>query len=34
MLDMNDPEKPLIKIRTWQPEKDPTFGVFGPEHFK
>lgn len=34
MIDINDPQKPLIKIRTWQPEKDPNFGLFGPEDFK
>ncbi|MDE6485176.1 MAG: LPP20 family lipoprotein [Duncaniella sp.] len=34
MVDINDPEKPIIKVRTWQPEKDPDFGVYGPEHFK
>ncbi|MDE5822438.1 MAG: LPP20 family lipoprotein [Paramuribaculum sp.] len=34
MVDINDPEKPIIKVRTWQPEKDPDFGIYGPEHFK
>ena len=34
MVDINDPEKPVIKVRTWQPEKDPNFGIYGPEHFK
>lgn len=34
MVDINDPEKPIIKVRTWQPEKDPNFGIYGPEHFK
>lgn len=34
MIDINDPQKPLIKIRTWQPEKDPNFGLYGPEDFK
>lgn len=33
MIDMNDPDNPVIKIRTWQPEKDPNFGLYGPEHF-
>ncbi|MCH5224102.1 MAG: LPP20 family lipoprotein [Muribaculaceae bacterium] len=33
MVDMNDPENPIIKVRTWQPEKDPNFGVYGPEDF-
>lgn len=34
MVDINDPENPIIKVRTWQPEKDPDFGIYGPEHFK
>lgn len=34
MVDINDPEAPIIKVRTWQPEKDPNFGIYGPEHFK
>jgi len=33
MVDINDPEKPLIKLRTWQPEKDPQFGLYGPGDF-
>lgn len=33
MVDINDPEAPLIKVRTWQPDKDPDFGIYGPEHF-
>lgn len=33
MVDINDPEKPLIKVRTWQPEKDPNFGLYGPGDF-
>lgn len=28
LVDLNSPEKPLIKIRTWQPEKDPDFGMY------
>ena len=34
MVDINDPDNPIIKVRTWQPEKDPNFGIYGPEHFK
>lgn len=34
MVDINDPANPIIKVRTWQPEKDPDFGLYGPEHFK
>lgn len=33
MVDINDPEKPIIKVRTWQPEKDPNFGLYGPGDF-
>ncbi len=33
MVDINDPAKPLIKLRTWQPEKDPNFGLYGPGDF-
>ena len=28
MVDINDPENPIIKVRTWQPEKDPNFGLY------
>ncbi|MBR4297928.1 MAG: LPP20 family lipoprotein [Bacteroidaceae bacterium] len=34
MVDINNPEMPIIKVRTWQPEKDPNFGIYGPEDFK
>lgn len=33
MVDMTNPNEPLIKIRTWQPKPDPTWGIFGPGHF-
>jgi hypothetical protein len=33
MVDINEPTKPLIKLRTWQPEKDPNFGLYGPGDF-
>jgi hypothetical protein len=33
MVDINNPDKPLIKVRTWQPEKDPDFGLYGPGDF-
>lgn len=33
MVDINDPQNPLIKVRTWQPEKDPDFGLYGPGDF-
>lgn len=33
IVDINDPEKPIIKVRTWQPEKDPNFGLYGPGDF-
>ena len=34
MVDLNNPDQPMIKVRTWQPDKDPEFGIYGPEHFK
>ncbi|MBR4242515.1 MAG: LPP20 family lipoprotein [Bacteroidaceae bacterium] len=34
MVDLNNPDKPLIKVRTWQPERDPNFGLYGPGDFK
>lgn len=34
MVDINDPKNPLIRLRTWQPEKDPDFGLYGPGDFK
>ena len=33
MVDVNDPDTPVIKVRTWQPEKDPDFGVYGLSNF-
>ena len=33
MVDLNNPDKPIIHVRTWQPEKDPDFGVYGLEDF-
>jgi len=33
LVDMTDHNAPQIKIRTWQPEKDPEFGLYGPGHF-
>ncbi len=32
-VDINDPKRPLIIIRTWQPNKDPKFGLYGPADF-
>lgn len=34
IVDINDPDTPLIRLRTWQPEKDPNFGLYGPGDFK
>ena len=34
MVDINNPKNPLIRLRTWQPEKDPNFGLYGPGDFK
>lgn len=28
MVCMKDPQKPLIRIRTWQPQPDPDFGIY------
>ena len=28
-VDLDDPDKPIIKVRTWQPEPDPEIGLFG-----
>lgn len=33
-VDVNNPKQPIIKVRTWQPEKDPNFGLYGPGDFK
>ncbi len=33
IVDINDPERPIIKVRTWQEEKDPNFGLYGPGDF-
>lgn len=33
LVDLNSPENPLIKIRTWQPEKDPEFGIHSAPDF-
>lgn len=33
MVDLNDPDKPIIHVRTWQPEPDPNFGVIGAGDF-
>lgn len=33
MVDLNKPETPIIKVRTWQPQPDPNFGVIGVSHF-
>jgi hypothetical protein len=33
MVDLNNPKEPIIHVRTWQPEKDPDFGVIDLSHF-
>lgn len=33
MVDVNDPDNPVIKVRTWQPDKDPEFGIYGLPNF-
>lgn len=32
-INLNNPEKPLILVRTWQPEPDPQFGVYNETLF-
>lgn len=34
LVDINNPTQPSIKVRTWQPEKDPDFGVYGLGDFR
>jgi hypothetical protein len=33
MVDLNKTEEPLIHIRTWQPKKDPNFGLYDIPNF-
>jgi hypothetical protein len=33
MVDLNKAQEPLIHIRTWQPEKDPDFGLYDISYF-
>ena len=33
MVDLNKPKEPVIHVRTWQPEKDPDFGLIDLSHF-
>jgi hypothetical protein len=33
MIDLNKPEEPVIHVRTWQPEKDPNFGLYNITNF-
>ncbi len=33
LVDLEDPNKPVIHVRTWQEKPDPKFGVIGPGHF-
>ena len=33
MVDLNDPKQPIIKVRSWQPERDPNFGLIDLSHF-
>ena len=33
MVDLNNPQEPLIHVRTWQPEKDPDFGLIDLSYF-
>ena len=33
MVDLNNPKQPVIKVRSWQPERDPNFGLIDLTHF-
>ena len=33
MVDLNNPKQPVIKVRSWQPERDPNFGLIDLSHF-
>lgn len=33
MVDLNNPDKPIIHVRTWQPEPDPNFGIISAGDF-
>lgn len=33
LVDINDPQAPMIKVRTWQPEPDPIEGLYNIAHF-
>lgn len=33
IVDLNKPEQPVIHVRTWQPERDPKFGLIDLSHF-
>lgn len=33
LINLNDPEKPVIQVRTWQPEPDPEFGIYSLDDF-
>ncbi len=33
MVDLTTIDKPIIHVRTWQPDKDPDFGVYGLQSF-
>lgn len=33
MVDLNNPKQPVIKVRSWQPERDPDFGLIDLSRF-
>jgi len=33
LIDFSDTTKPMIQVRTWQPEKNPDGSIYGLEHF-
>lgn len=33
LVDVTDPGQPIIHVRAWQENPDPSWGILGPEHF-
>ena len=33
LVDVTNPDKPIIHVRAWQDKPDPSWGIIGPEHF-
>ncbi len=34
LVDLRNPDVPVIHVRTWQPDKDPNFGIYSTKNFK